>query len=77
MKDTTKFKICVVIALLVWGNIFVWFLYLSLREPTKTINKRIVQVKKKLSQEQKEDLVKMTKKNSHLNWINNDCLTCN
>jgi hypothetical protein len=71
MKDTTKFKICAVIALLVWGNIFVWFLYLSLREPMKTINKRIVEVKSKLTQEQKENLVGLTKENSHLTYIFN------
>lgn len=71
MKDTTKFKICVLIALLVWANVFVWFLYLSLREPTKSTLKRIVKVKTKLTQEKIEDLVKLTPENSHLTYIFN------
>ena len=71
MKDTTKFKICVLIALLVWGNIFIYFLYLSSSERTKTTNKEIIYYKSKLTQQQMEDLVKLTPENSHLNYIFN------
>lgn len=70
-------KILYLMLVLLWANVFVFIIYLTLSERTKTINKEILKVKSKLTQEQTEDLVKLTKKNSHLNYINNDCLTCN
>jgi hypothetical protein len=69
MKDTTKFKICVVIALLVWSNTFVCILYLNATKRTKTINKRITEVKSKLTQEQLESLVELTDSTKNFNYV--------
>lgn len=71
MENTTKFKICVLIALLMYLNILVWFLYLSFSKATKTTKETIVRVKSRMSQEQKEKLVELTKENSHLTYIFN------
>ena len=64
-------KILYLMLVLLWANVFVFIIYLTLSERTKTINKRIVKIKSKLTQEQTEDLVKLTPENSHLTYIFN------
>ncbi len=56
---------------LVFCNVFIFIIYLTLSERTKTTNKAIVKIKSKLSQEQTEDLVKLIPENSHLTYIFN------
>ncbi len=56
---------------LVFCNVFIFIIYLTLSERTKTTNKAIVKIKSKLTQEQTEDLVKLTPENSHLTYIFN------
>lgn len=64
-------KILYLMLVLLWTNVFVFIIYLTLSERTKTINKEILKVKRKLTQEQTEDLVKLTPENSHLTYIFN------
>lgn len=64
-------KILYLMLVLLWANVFVFIIYLTLSERTKTINKAILKVKSKLTQQQMEDLVKLTPENSHLNYIFN------
>lgn len=64
-------KILYLMLVLLWANVFVFIIYLTLSERTKTINKEILKVKRKLTQEQTEDLVKLTPENSHLTYIFN------
>ena len=64
-------KILYLMLVLLWANVFVFIIYLTLSERTKTINKDILKVKRKLTQEQTEDLVKLTPENSHLTYIFN------
>lgn len=75
MRKTTKFKILMLMMCLVFGNLFIWIVYFSVPNRTKTTNKEIIYYKSKLTRKQKEDLVELTKENSHLNYINNYCLT--
>lgn len=64
-------KILYLMLVLLWANVFVFIIYLTLSERTKTINKEILKVKRKLTQEQTEDLVKLIPENSHLTYIFN------
>lgn len=64
-------KILYLMLVLLWANVFVFIIYLTLSERTKTINKEIVKIKRKLTQEQTEDLVKLIPENSHSTYIFN------
>jgi uncharacterized membrane protein len=69
-------KILYLMLFLLWANVFVFIIYLSLSERTKTTNKAIIKIKTKHTRKQIEDLVELTKDTGHLNYINNDCLGC-
>jgi len=69
-------KILYLMLFLLWANVFIFIIYLSLSERTKTTNKSIIELKSKHTRKQIEDLVELTKDTGHLNYINNDCLGC-
>ncbi len=69
-------KILYLMLFLLWANVFVFIIYLSLSERTKTTNKAIIELKSKHTRKQIEDLVELTKDTGHLNYINNECLGC-
>lgn len=69
-------KVLYILLVLLWANVFVFIIYLTLSEKKKMINKQIIEVKTKHTRKQIEDLVELTKDTGHLNYINNQCLTC-